>query len=85
MKKLTGLVLILVGGCVMAFGGYRALAALGGLYQANLADPLNQPEGAEKATSDAMIKGVMIGAVGAPFFLTGCVLWRFSARRARLG
>jgi hypothetical protein len=84
MKKVIGLVLILVGAGVIAFGGYRALTALGGLYQGSLNDPMNQPEGSEKAASDAMLRGAMIGAVGVPFFLTGYVMWKFSARRARL-
>ena len=43
MKKVTGLVLMLVGAGVIAFGGYRALTALGGLYQGNLNDAMNQP------------------------------------------
>jgi hypothetical protein len=84
MKKVIGLVLILVGAGVMVLGGYRALSAYGGMVQANLNDPLNQPEGSEKATSDAMMRGVMIGGAGVPFFLTGVVMWRYSARRARL-
>ena len=83
MKRGLGLALVLLGSLVMGFGGYRALSALGGLYQRNLEDPLGQPEGSEQATSDQMLRGVMIGGVGVPVFLTGYVMWKLGARRSK--
>jgi hypothetical protein len=83
VKKALPFVLILAGAGVMVFGGYRALSALAGLYEANLSDPLNQPEGSEQAVSRKMLHGVMIGGAGAPFFLAGYVMWKTAAARAR--
>jgi hypothetical protein len=84
MKKTIALILMLVGGAVMAFGAYRAVTVLGGLYQNNLNDALGQPDGSEQAASKAMMQGVMIGGVGVPVFLTGSIMWKFARRRNRL-
>jgi hypothetical protein len=84
MKKTIALILMVVGGTVMAFGGYRAATVLSGLYQSNLNDALGQPDGSEQAASKAMIRGVTIGAVGVPVFLTGRIMWMFARRRNRL-
>ncbi len=84
MKKTIALVLMFIGGAVMAFGGFRAVTVLGGLYQSNLNDALGQPDGSEQAASKAMMDGVKIGAVGVPIFLTGSIMLKFARRRNRL-
>jgi hypothetical protein len=74
---------MLAGGAVVVYGIFSALAPLIGLYQGALNDPLNQPEGTELNTSKAMLAGIGIGAIGAPFLLTGVVLTRIAAFRRR--
>ena len=74
VKLWIGLVLMLVGGGVIIGGGAMALLPLVRLYRANLEDPMDQPEGAERATSDEMLRGVIIGAIGVPFFIAGSVM-----------
>lgn len=81
MKGATGLILTLIGGAIMLAGGAYALLPLVRLYQANLADPMAQPQGAEQATSDEMIHGVLIGAVGVPIFLVGIVMMKVALFR----
>jgi hypothetical protein len=63
-----------VGGVAMLIGIWLALEPLIGLYQDTLADPLNQPEGTEKQTSGAMLRGVIVGGAGALPFLIGSAL-----------
>lgn len=81
--RLLGWILMLVGGAVVVYGIYLALSALVGLYQANLADPLNQPENAESQVSRAMLRGVLVGAGGAPVLLAGVIMSRVAAFRRR--
>jgi hypothetical protein len=76
MRKIVPMLLVAIGIGAIAIGGYRALSELSGVYQRNLEDPLNQPDGAEKAASDRMFEGVLIGAPGIPLLLIGRVLWR---------
>ena len=83
MKKLLGIVLMVAGAAVMLGGAYVSLSAFSAMYQSNLADPLNQPEGAEKKTSENMLRGVYIGAPGIPVFIVGRVVLGSARRRAR--
>ena len=86
MKLITGAIFVLAGLGVMGYGAYVALSALGGLYQGALQDAMNQPEGTEKATSDAMIRGVLIALPGVVVFVVGSVLMKVGRkRRARTG
>ncbi len=82
MKKTVGMVLIVVGAAVMIAGIYVALSAFSGLYTGNLTDPLNQPENAEENVKSDMFRGAMIGAAGAPLFITGRIMLRSARRRA---
>ena len=84
MKKTIALALMLIGGSVMIVGGCKAVTVLGRLYQSNLDNALEQPDGSEQAASKAMMQGAMIGAAGVPVFLTGSIMWKFSRRRNRL-
>jgi hypothetical protein len=83
VKKPIAFVLILVGAAIMIFGGYRALSTLAGLYQRNIDDALGQPDNSEQAASAQMLHGVYIGAAGMPLFLTGMIMRRAAAVRAR--
>lgn len=81
MKVALGAVLAIAGLGVMGYGAYVALSALGGLYQGALQDAMNQPEGTEKATSDAMIRGVLIALPGVVVFVVGSVLMKIGRKR----
>jgi len=74
MKAIVGTIFMLAGGAVVIVAIYLALQELGGLYGGALNDPLGQPDGTEKAVSERMIRAVIIGAVGVPFFIVGTVL-----------
>ncbi len=78
MRTLLGLILVLLGGAVALIGIGMALLAFASLYQGALADPLNQPDGAEKAVGDAMWRWAMIGVGGLAPFLLGSVLLKMS-------
>jgi hypothetical protein len=85
MKKGLGILLMVAGGAVIIVGIYVALSAFAGLYAGNLSDPLNQPDGAEAGVKGDMLRGVMIGAAGAPVFIVGRVLLMVARRRAARG
>lgn len=85
MKLWVGLILMLVGGGVIIGGGAMALMPLVQLYKANLDNPMGQPEGAERGTSDQMLRGVMIGAIGVPLFVVGSVMVKAAMYRKLRG
>jgi hypothetical protein len=74
MRTLIGIILTLAGAAIILYGLGSALIAFAGLYQGALDDAMNQPEGTEKAVSDAMWRNAIIGAAGIPFFLVGSFL-----------
>lgn len=82
MKKTVGILLMVGGGAVIIVGIYVALSAFSGLYAGNLSDPLNQPDGAEAGVKSDMLRGVILGAVGAPVFIVGRVMLMVARRRA---
>jgi ascorbate-specific PTS system EIIC-type component UlaA len=82
MKKSVGILLMVAGAAVIVVGLYVALSAFAGMYASNLSDPLNQPEGAEANVKGEMMRGVIIGAAGAPVFIAGRVLMLVARRRA---
>jgi len=78
LRGILGLILLLVGGGIMLTGGTFAVLPLVDLYRANLEHPLDQPESAERNTSDRMLRGVYIGAAGTPLFIAGSVLLKIT-------
>jgi hypothetical protein len=74
VRAFTGFLLTVLGAAIIFVGGGMAVRALAGLYGGALSDPLGQPDGAEKHAADAMIRGVLIGAVGALPFLIGIAM-----------
>ena len=74
MRTMIAWLLLLVGGLLVLYGIGSAVLLLAGLYEANLTDPMNQPEGSEDATAGAMMRAVIIGAAGVPLFVIGAVM-----------
>lgn len=74
MRSLLAWLLLLIGGLLVLYGIGTAVLSLAGLYEANLTEPMNQPEGSEDAASGAMMRGVFIGLAGVPLFIAGAVL-----------
>ncbi|MDX2146213.1 MAG: hypothetical protein SFZ23_01725 [Planctomycetota bacterium] len=81
--RLIGWVLVLVGLAITGYGAFEALGALVGLYQQNLSDPLNAPEGQEQGVSQAMMRGALIGAAGTSALVVGTVMVYTGSARAR--
>ena len=78
-----GCLLSLVGAGIIITGGAIAVSALAGMYgHALSADALEQPAMSEEETSAAMIRGVVIGAVGVPLIVVGSVLLKASFMRS---
>lgn len=84
MKGMIGAILMIVGGCVMIGGIGLAVWPMVKMYRANLEDPMGQPDGAENRVKDDMLRGVFIGAAGAPFFLVGTVMVKAAVVRAMM-
>ena len=82
MKLLFGLILMLGGGALALYGIGTALTEVIGLYESALDAPLDAPPDQEKEASEAMIRDVVIGAVGIPPLLVGSALV-FAGFRAR--
>lgn len=78
MRATLGVILILLGGAVMLYGFGAAVVELMGLYQGTFDDPMGQPDGMEEGVSRRMIRSVIIGAVGVPFFIIGSVLLKIT-------
>lgn len=74
MKTAIGLILVFIGMAIALYGIGGALVQVIGLYQSAMADPLGQPEGAEKAVSSEMMRFVVIGLFGLPPLIIGSVL-----------
>ena len=83
MKKTLAWLLVIVGGGIVLVGIATALRELGLLYADLMTDPLDQPEGREEAVVPAMLRGVLIGAVGVPILLTGSFMLMAARIRAR--
>lgn len=90
MRALLAWLMVFVGGLPILYGVGSALLALIGLYEANITDPLNQPEGAERTIAAEMFRAVIIGGVGVPIFIVGAVMLKITliqritrARRAK--
>jgi hypothetical protein len=84
MKGTIAILLTLGGGALIVVAIFHALTPLVGLYQGALSDPLGQPEGAEQAASDQMIRALLTGLPGVVMFLAGVVwLKALAARRSR--
>jgi hypothetical protein len=81
--KLVPLILILLGGGVMLYGGGLAANELYGLYAGALTDPMADPAGGEAGVQDRMLRGAAIGAAGAVPFVIGWVTFRIAAIRSR--
>lgn len=74
MRTAIGLILVLIGMAIALYGIGGAMMQVIGLYQGAIADPLGQPEGAEKAVSVQMMRHVIIGLFGVPPLISGSVL-----------
>lgn len=81
--KLLALLLVLLGGGVMLYGGGLAAFELYALYANALADPMADPAGGETAVQQRMLRGAMIGGAGAVPFVTGWVMLRIAGIRSR--
>lgn len=89
MRGITGGILMLVGATIAFVGIGLAVLPVVRMYQENLEDPLamHEPEGREtgtdreKSVPRQMMRGVMVGAVGAVPFTVGSFLVKQAARR----
>lgn len=69
-----GIVLTLVGGGLCILGIFLGLAPLFNVYSDALADPLKDSGVTAQQTSSAMLKGLVVGAIGVPVFLVGSIM-----------
>ncbi len=75
MMKILGLLLLLIGGVIMLTGGGLAMLEFAGVYSHALSvDPLAAPEKSEQETSEAMVRWLVIGALGFPLLVAGSVM-----------
>ena len=84
MRLFLGLILLLVGAAFIIAGIVHGLVPLIHLYRGALDDPLGQSATIEQDTSHAMIRGIIIGAIGILPFLIGSVLVKVSIFRTRI-
>lgn len=78
MKKYLGLALLLLGGGIMLTGLGLALTPLIELYRNNLEHPLDDPATPEAQTKPRMMKGVYVGAAGAPLMIAGSIMLKIT-------
>ncbi|MGH7130387.1 MAG: hypothetical protein ACREJO_00360 [Phycisphaerales bacterium] len=69
-----GLILTLVGGGLCIAGIFLGLAPLMNVYGEALTDPLKDSAVTAQQTSNSMLKGLFVGAIGVPIFLVGSVM-----------
>lgn len=74
MKKYLGLSLLLLGGAIMLTGIGLALTPLFELYRDSLEHPLDEPATPESETRPRMMRGVYVGAAGAPLMIAGSIM-----------
>ncbi len=81
IRRLTGLILMLVGLAGVGVGIVTGVSEIQGLYAGALERPLDEPQsGGEQGVSDRILRAAGIGAVGAVPFIIGVRLMR-SRRR----
>lgn len=78
MKKYLGLALVLLGGAIMITGMGLALTPLIDLYRNNLEHPLDEPATPESQTKSRMLRGVYVGAAGAPLMIAGSIMLKIT-------
>lgn len=78
MKKYLGLALLLLGGAIMLTGLALAVTPLIELYRNNLEHPLDEPATPETQTKPRMMKGVYVGAAGAPLMIAGSIMLKIT-------
>lgn len=78
MKKYLGLAFLLLGGAIMLTGMGLALAPLVELYRNNLEHPLDEPATPESQTKSRMMRGVYVGAAGAPLMVAGSIMLKIT-------
>ncbi|MCC6952257.1 MAG: hypothetical protein IT433_12545 [Phycisphaerales bacterium] len=78
MKKYLGLGLLLLGGAIMLTGLALAVSPLIELYRNNLEHPLDEPATPQAQTKPRMMRGVYVGAAGAPLMIAGSIMLKIS-------
>lgn len=69
-----GLTLTLVGGGLCVAGIFLGVAPLIAVYRDAMTDPLKESGVSAQQTSSAMLRGLIVGAIGVPIFLAGSIM-----------
>jgi len=84
MRSTIGLIFVVVGLGVVLYGGGMAVRELVGFYKSTVDRPMEDVEGGTQGVSDRMLRGAMIGGVGAvPFVIGTFILKGEAVRRIR--
>ena len=85
MRTALGFILLVVGAGVILVGIGLALREFIGLYQGAVNDAMGMKANAEQDASKAMIRAVIIGACGVPFFIAGSVMLKVTLMQRLAG